>query len=145
MNRARSATDPQRPLFVEPTSETVGSEPAPSTAWTVSCSEATGVATRARSAPSTASASEPCRGVDARLARPRRASELVVRIPADHVGNAHALRGQADGGADQPRADQSKPLRRHYVSSSGARMSSARRKARSSDWRAFSRGSQSDM
>ncbi len=72
----------------------------------------------------------------------RRDPERVgVGVPAQDMGNPGPLRGEADRSPDQPRADQSKPLERHYVSSSGPRMSSASRKARSRDWRAFRRGS----
>ena len=65
-----------------------------------------------------------------------------VRIPADDASAPAALRGEADRGADQPGADDREPL---TPVASSARAASARRarNARSSDWRAFRRGSQS--
>jgi hypothetical protein len=62
-----------------------------------------------------------------------------VRVPAEDSGPGRAS-VQADGGADQPGADDGEPLDRHRYP---RRMSSAIRKARSSDWRPFERGSQS--
>ena len=62
-----------------------------------------------------------------------------VGVPAGDVG-ARGARGQADRGADQPGADDGEPLRRPRQR---RRISSASRNARSSDWRAFRRGSQS--
>src|SRR4029450_12932444 len=58
MNRPRSETDSQRPLFVEPTSVTVAPEPAARVAATLALSVATGVATIASSASPTAAWSD---------------------------------------------------------------------------------------
>ena len=53
------------------------------------------------------------RGIDRARSAATRAGPH--RHPSPRLRNAHALRGQADGGPDQPRADQSKPLRRHAL------------------------------
>ncbi len=68
--------------------------------------------------------------------------ELGIRVVADDLLDPRPLRGEAHRGADQPGADDAEPADWHYVF---RRMSSASRKARSSDWRAFSLGSQSVM
>ena len=70
----------------------------------------------------------------------RRREMSFVGIPAGHALDSGTPRAERDGRADQPRADdgersEAAPLRQ-------IRISSATRKARSSDWRAFRRGSQ---
>ena len=94
--------------LVEPTSVTVASPLAASTAATVAGSCAIGAATTASSTPETASS---------RLAAAVTAPTLDcggertgLRVPADDLVAA-PLRGERDGGADQPGADDCDPHR----------------------------------
>ena len=139
--RASPAAAAQTAPFVEPTSVTVLSvgasgerrrEPGDG-------SDATGAATSARSAPATASASEPAALDRAALGRdaeapPGRDPSRVTRATPARSG------GEAGRRADQPRPDDGE---RADQGAPSARISSATRNARSSDWLAFSRGSQS--
>ena len=103
-------------------------------------SSPTGPQTKARSAPSSAPsmvgsnrASRPARG------RPHRPSRPGRRPPPVAAGAG----GQRQRAPDQAESDHRHPHGRCGAPrSSAARISSATRKARSSDWRAFSRGSQ---
>jgi hypothetical protein len=51
----------------------------------------------------------------------RDGERLGIRVPTDHTRGARALGGEADGGADQPRADESEPLGRHVRAEGRAR------------------------
>ncbi len=105
---------------------------------------------RARaSAPASASASDAAGSSAPRS--PATASASRVGIPAGDPVDARAARGEPDRGADQARADDGEGCASHRsadalavgAGDSIARISSATRKARSSDWRPFRRGSQS--
>ena len=67
-----------------------------------------------------------------------------VGIAADDARHASALaRGEPERAAHQSQPDDRETL--DHAGRASPRINSARRKARSSDWRAFRRGSQSDM
>ena len=129
--------------LVEPTSVTVARSPVrASTAatWAGSADDRGGDDRRARPPPAPTRAS--AAAVDRAAARGQR-ERARIGIPAATAA-PRAARGQADRGADQPGADDRDPGRAHAAGSGcRARISSARRKARSSAWRPLSRGSQS--
>ena len=67
-----------------------------------------------------------------------------VGIAADDAADARALaRSEPERAAHQSQPDDRETL--DHAGRASPRINSARRKARSSDWRAFRRGSQSDM
>ena len=72
------------------------------------------------------------------------APRVRVGIEADDAPDAGALaRGEAERAAHQAEPDDREAL--DHAGRASPRINSARRKARSSDWRAFKRGSQSVM
>ena len=92
MNRVRSETASHTALLVEPTSETVQSPLAPSAASTWGTRVATGVATKASSAPETASSTLAARSSSAprSLCDPKR---LRILVEADDALDARILGG----------------------------------------------------
>ena len=138
--RPSPAAAAQTALFVEPTSVTTAPGGASSSTSRTACgSSATGAATSTRSAP-VDGVREGRGGLD-RLALLGDAEHVGVGVPAAH-GDA------ARGARRAPRTRRSGPSRRRSSCAASAspypRISSATRNARSSDWRAFRRGSQSD-
>ena len=118
--RRRSAREPPAAAttlaFVEPTSVTVVSSPvaAEHRGAPAAGSAAIGAATTTRSAPATASPSEPA-PPRPRRARPRRRARPGPG-PSRRTATPRRARGQADGGADQPGADDGEPLDRQASS-----------------------------
>ena len=137
--RASPATASQTGTFVEPTSVTVlvsGATESVSRTW--EGSDETGAATRTSSA-----APDGVRQARRRLDRAAAggdAESVRVGIPAGDLRDTRAPCSERGGRADQTRPDDGERTERR---SHQPRISSATRKARSSDCLAFSRGSQS--
>ena len=145
MKRARSAagTAATTPALVEPMSVIVAPGASSASSASTAGSSETGAQSATTSAPATRRGEIAGRLVDAApLDRGR--ARARVRIPADDARHAGAFaRSEPERPAHQAEPDDREPL--DHAGRASPRSSSARWKARSSDWRAFRRGSQSVM
>ena len=145
MKRGRSSggTAATTPALVEPMSVIVASGASAASSASTAGSSVTGAHSTTSSAPATAAARSSATSstqprVERGLARAR------VGIEAHDAADARPLaRREAERAAHQSEPDDRETL--DHAGRASPRINSARRKARSSDWRAFRRGSQSDM